>query len=353
MVTVANEISPLLVIEFLSRLVDMLKTYFKAVNADTIQNSVILVYQILDEMLDNGTPHTTEPNILHELIPPPSLMGKMLASVTGNTMQADNLPAGSLSNVPWRKSGVRYNTNEVFFDFVEEIDAIIDANGLVVSSEISGSIQCACKLSGMPDMLLTFHNPGLLDDVSLHPCVRYSKFNRDKQLSFIPPDGRFELAKYRVTGGGNANVPVSVRPSITFKGTSGDVNISITPKNLPASAKPIEDLVVSFSLPPNVSSTTLSGNCGQVVTDPVARTARWVIGKVPKDKMPSLTGSITLSTVDPAAPPTISDVSVEFTIMAYSVSGLRVNAISLVNEKYRCYKGVRPVTKAGRFTIRL
>jgi AP-3 complex subunit mu len=39
-------------------------------------------------------------------------------------------------------------------DIVEEVDAIVDAS--VISSDVSGSIQCQCRLSGIPDLLLTF-----------------------------------------------------------------------------------------------------------------------------------------------------------------------------------------------------
>lgn len=33
--------------------------------------------------------------------------------------------------MPWRKSGVRYSQNEIYLDIVEEVDAIVDANGQV------------------------------------------------------------------------------------------------------------------------------------------------------------------------------------------------------------------------------
>ena len=37
-------------------------------------------------------------------------------------------------------------------------------------------IDCLIKLSGMPDLTLTFVNPRLLDDVSFHPCVRFKRW---------------------------------------------------------------------------------------------------------------------------------------------------------------------------------
>lgn len=50
------------------------------------------------------------------------------------------LPSGQLSNVPWRRTGVKYTNNEAYFDVIEEIDAIIDKSGSVVSAEIQGYV---------------------------------------------------------------------------------------------------------------------------------------------------------------------------------------------------------------------
>lgn len=41
----------------------------------------------------------------------------------------DQLPTGQLSNIPWRRAGVKYTNNEAYFDVTEEIDAIIDKSG--------------------------------------------------------------------------------------------------------------------------------------------------------------------------------------------------------------------------------
>ena len=38
-------------------------------------------------------------------------------------------------------------------------------------------------------------------DVTFHPCVNLGRFNAEKVVSFVPPDGEFELMKYRCTGG--------------------------------------------------------------------------------------------------------------------------------------------------------
>lgn len=38
-----------------------------------------------------------------------------------------------------------------------------------------------------------------MEDVKFHQCVRLSRFENDRTISFIPPDGEFELLSYRLS----------------------------------------------------------------------------------------------------------------------------------------------------------
>ena len=50
-------------------------------------------------------------------------------------------------------------------------------------AEIQGYIDCSVKLTGMPDLTMSFVNHRLLDDVSFHPCVRYKRW----EVSTVKP----------------------------------------------------------------------------------------------------------------------------------------------------------------------
>ena len=45
-----------------------------------------------------------------------------------------------------------------------------------------------------------------MEDVKFHQCVRLSRFESDRTISFIPPDGEFELMSYRL----QSHVSISV-----------------------------------------------------------------------------------------------------------------------------------------------
>jgi AP-1 complex subunit mu len=38
-----------------------------------------------------------------------------------------------------------------------------------------------------------------MEDVKFHQCVRLARFENDRTISFIPPDGEFELMSYRLS----------------------------------------------------------------------------------------------------------------------------------------------------------
>jgi hypothetical protein len=52
----------------------------------------------------------------------------------------------------------------------------------------------------------------LIEDIKFHQCVRLPKFDKDRSITFIPPDGIFELMTYRITD--NINLPFKVMPLV-------------------------------------------------------------------------------------------------------------------------------------------
>lgn len=51
-----------------------------------------------------------------------------------------------------------------------------------------------------------------IDDCQFHQCVKLSKFETEHAISFIPPDGEFELMRYRTTK--DISLPFRVIPLV-------------------------------------------------------------------------------------------------------------------------------------------
>ncbi|CAF3429484.1 unnamed protein product [Rotaria sp. Silwood1] len=435
-----NEIAPLFVIEFLHRIMEVFEDYFGECTETSLKDNYVIVYELLDEMLDSGLPLATETNILKELIKPPNIFRKVANLVTGdNTNISNTLPSSQLSNIPWRRMGVKYTNNEAYFDLIEEIDAIIDHNGatimceiqgyvseynygycihvkfivfflnisvimsyedakklnvgmetgitwrqvgikhrttneilfdiiesldaiidqrgMIVTAEVSGVIDCCVKLSGMPDLTLSFVNPRLLDDVSFHPCVRLKKWESERVLSFIPPDGNFRLISYHIGSQNAISIPIYVKHNIQFReGSSGRFELTVGPKQ--TMGKTLEAVIIECTMPKSVLNCTLTPTQGKSTFDPVKKILIWDIGKIESNnqnaaRLPSLRGNIVLSTGQPI-PESNPILNVRFTLNQIAISGVRVQRVDMHGEKYKPFKGVKYITtvKKGRFQIR-
>nr|XP_019067233.1 AP-3 complex subunit mu isoform X3 [Solanum lycopersicum] len=273
------EMPPLMAIEFLCRVADVLSEYLGGLNEDLIKDNFVIVYEeawkdanqaklnllktikLLDEMIDNGFPLTTEPNILREMIAPPNIVSKVLSVVTGNTSNMSNtLPGATGSCVPWRKTDLKHSSNEIYVDLVEEMDATINRDGVLVKCEIYGEVQVNSHLSGLPDLTLSFANTSILNDVRFHPCVRLRPWESNQILSFVPPDGQFKLMSYRIKK--LKSTPIYVKPQITSDSGTCRISLLVGIRNDPGKA--IDDINVQFQLPPRVLSADLTSNYGTV-----------------------------------------------------------------------------------------
>lgn len=169
------------------------------VNDVTIKENFDITLQLLEETFSAPYPVSTDASALQELVPTSSLFSKMLMAGLAAAAQATssvssggsnsqlggggmmgglgasgNMTPSSLFSSPlyWRRSGIKYAQNEIYFDINEEIKAVIDKNGIVIAGDIWGRIDCRSKLSGMPDVSLSLSNANVVEDPSFHPCVR-------------------------------------------------------------------------------------------------------------------------------------------------------------------------------------
>jgi len=192
-----------LILTFMSRLQSVFKDYFGELEEESIRDNFVVVYELLDETMDFGYPQTCESRILREVITQES-----------NRLEVAPRPPIALTNaVSWRSEGIKHRKNEIFLDVVEKLNLLVASNGTVLHSEIIGAIQMKSFLSGMPELKLGLNDKLMfeatgrantriksieLEDIKFHQCVRLARFENDRTISFIPPDGEFELMSYRL-----------------------------------------------------------------------------------------------------------------------------------------------------------
>ncbi|CAB3997288.1 AP-3 complex subunit mu-1, partial [Paramuricea clavata] len=170
---VENEVPPLFVIEFLHRVVDLIVEYFSDCSETIIKENCVVVYELLEEMLDNGFPLATESNVLKELIRPPSIVRNVVNKVTGDSNLSSHLPTGQLSNVPWRRTGVKYANNESTFihKYVWSLGQKYNTHVAHDGYEIIHCFQRKRRNLKMPTLALDFVSSNLPIDHSLGPQI--------------------------------------------------------------------------------------------------------------------------------------------------------------------------------------
>jgi len=346
---VQSETPPMMVVELLNRLVEILTSYIGKINDNNIKQNFVILYQLLDEMIDNGFPITTELSLLYDLVKPPVGVLKSISDAVNTHVQSSG---HGISPVPWRKIGIKYAANEIFFDLDEEMNCIIDVNGNSIKCEVNAKINCNCRLTGMPDLVMNFKQPQMIEDVSFHPCVRYAKYEQDRTISFVPPDGEFVLMTYRIN-----NLPMSplyCRPQLSFNENtnSGTVNVMLGIRH--TQGKALEEVRVLIPLPCQLDSHTITATVGTVTFDPLMKHIVWNVGRIdPQDKKTiSCSGGVRLPNKSEVSRSGTAAVLVDFKVPTVALSGIKVDAVNLKNENYKPYKGVRYQTVAGRFEVR-
>ncbi|KAB1253992.1 AP-1 complex subunit mu-2 [Camelus dromedarius] len=181
--TTLKNVNASLVYSFLYKTVEIFSEYFKELEEESIQDNSVIIYELLDELMDFSFPQTTDSKILQEYI----------------TQQGNKLEVGKsrvlptvTSAVSWCSEGARYKKNEVFIDVIELVNLLVNANGSVLLSEIVGTIKPKVFLSGMPELQLGLNDhvlfeitgqsknkPVELEDVKFHQCAWLSRFNND------------------------------------------------------------------------------------------------------------------------------------------------------------------------------
>ena len=104
-----------LAFQFLHEVVKVLKNYFGDFTEESIRNNFVLIYELLDEVLDYGYPQNCSTDVLKLYITQEG--DKSAAAAKKAQNQAVTIQAtGAIS---WRKEGIKYRKNELFIDVVE------------------------------------------------------------------------------------------------------------------------------------------------------------------------------------------------------------------------------------------
>ena len=215
-----SNVNPALVFEYLFQKIRILKAYLgEEFDENSMRNNMTLIYELMDETMDFGYPQNCAVDVLRLYIN----LGNIRQQDEPDTSQLTSQITGAID---WRREGIRHKRNEVYIDVLESVNLLMSSTGDVLRNEVTAQVQMNTKLTGMPECKFGLNDklvieketnqnrkPGVeIDDCTFHRCVRLGKFDADRTITFIPPDGEFELMRYRVTD--NINLPFRIIPAV-------------------------------------------------------------------------------------------------------------------------------------------
>ncbi|CAN1185389.1 AP-4 complex subunit mu [Linum perenne] len=368
--TTRVNMSPSLVLELLQRIARVIKDYLGILNEDSFRKNFVLVYELLDEVIDFGYVQTTSTEVLKSYVFNEPIVIDAVRLQPPNPasifMQGTKRMPGTAvtKSVVANEPGGR-KREEIFVDIIEKISVTFSSSGYILTSEIDGTIQMKSYLSGNPEIRLALNedltigtNGGrssydyrsssgsgsvVLDDCNFHESVRLDSFDVDRTLSLVPPDGEFPVMNYRMTQ--EFKPPFRINTLIEEAGSlRAEVILKFTaefPSNITANT-----IIVQMPLPKYTASWKLE----QLGRQLISRTQ--VSGGSEHTLRAKLTFSQELhGNITKEAGP----VSMTFTIPMYNVSKLQVKYLQIAKKSssYNPYRWVRYVTQANSYVARI
>ncbi|XP_073259614.1 AP-1 complex subunit mu-1-like [Porites lutea] len=343
-----------LIFVFLHKMVQVFTEYFKELEEESIRDNFVIIYELLDELVDFGYPQFTETKILQEYI---TQEGHKL------DVGAPKPPVALTNAVSWRGEGVKYRKNEVFLDVIESVNLLVSANANVLQSEIVGTVKMRCYLSGMPELRLGLNDKILfestgrskskaveLEDVKFHQCVRLSRFENDRTISFIPPDGEFELMSYRL----NTHVkPLIWIESVIERHSHSRVEYMIKAKSQFKRRSTANNVEIHIPVPPDADSPKFKTSVGVVKYVPEENEIVWNMKSFPGGKEFLLRAHFRLPSVDSETDQGRPPIKVKFEIPYFTVSGIQVRYLKIIEKSgYQALPWVRYITQNGDYQLR-
>jgi AP-2 complex subunit mu-1 len=353
-----------MVFEFLMKLCEVMSSYFGKINEDNVKNNFVLIYELLDEILDYGYPQNTDTGILKTFITQTGIKSQ----TREEQAQITNQVTGQIG---WRREGIKYRRNELFLDVLENVNLLMSPQGQVLSAHVAGKVIMKSYLSGMPECKfgmndkLTLDKQGkgdsdskskssiAIDDCTFHQCVKLSKFESERSISFIPPDGEFELMKYRTTK--DISLPFRCIPLVREVGrTKMEVKVVLKSNFKPSILG--QKIEVRIPTPMNTSGVQVLCMKGKAKYKSSENAIVWKIKRMSGMKEVQITAEIELLPSGDkkkwARPPISLNFEVPFAASGLKVRYLKVFESKLNYSDHDVIKWVRCISRSGLYETR-
>ncbi len=189
-----------------------------------------------------------------------------------------------------------------------------------------------------------------LEDYSFHPCVRYSKLETDRSISFYPPDGDFELMSYRLS---TALKPLIWIEAVVENYKNSRVEYLIKARSQFKAKSTANNVQIFVPVPKDADSPKFQATIGTVKYVPERDAILWKIKSFPGGKEYLMRAHFGLPSIRSEDPDKKPPITVQFEIPYFTVSGVQVRFLKVVEKSgYAALPWVRYLTQSGDYQIR-
>lgn len=188
--------------------------------------------------------------------------------------------------------------------------------------------------------------------VKFHQCVRLARFENDRTISFIPPDGEFELMSYRL----NTHVKPLIWVEALVENFSGCIEYMVKTKSQFKNRSIANNVEIRIPVPFDVDSPQFKAIVGTVTYVPDQDCIIWGIKQFYGGREYLMRARFGLPSIKSSesnqkwkAP-----IQVAFEIPYFTVSGIQVRYLKTIEKSgYKALPWVRYITKNGKYELRM
>lgn len=353
-----------LVFQFMFQFLNICKAYFASeLNDATVRKNFVLIYELLDEIMDYGIPQITETESLKRYIIEGGLKLDNLSDfekLKQITMQATGANA-------WRPDGISYKKNNIWVDVIETVNFTFSKVGTVIQGNVIGSVDIKCELSGMPECKFGLNDKLMLqregdaasagvqlNDIKFHQCVKLSKFDKERAITFVPPDGQFVLMNYRLSEGVNPPFRLMCVHGVSKTRTDTKMEFKLKLKAEFEETFMAQDIVVEIPVPAGVTGHNINVGIGKAKLLADNNQVSWRLKAFQGGKEALLRVDIDLPKDWNEAEWGKNPIRLTGTVPSLTASGVKVRYLKVVEKTgYKTFKWIRSITKTGDYLHRI
>jgi len=161
-----------------------------------------------------------------------------------------------------------------------------------------------------------------LEDVKFHQCVRLSRFENDRTISFIPPDGDFELMSYRLN---TAVKPLFWIEPVIERFSHSRVEYMIKAKSQFKKRSTANNVEIIIPVPSDADGAKFKTSTGYCKYVPEKNCVVWYLKSFPGSKEYLMRAHFNLPSVTGEDREVKPPIQVKFEIPYFTTSGIQVN----------------------------